>query len=175
MILIVNIYFFFFYVLWYKCCIAADLQYLHGHQGAADHTSGVSYDNRKIIGSSFCFLWPELQNLLIRFCITRHCPLNTVHIPARGIFMSSSPTVAQHSALRCPASILQRKKSISGQWLGWLIWKKSTQTRTGHIRKGKIRMREWRSEILFSTTMSTFLKLPVWRTMNGCRMWYYSN
>lgn len=44
-------------------------------------------------------------------------------IPGRGTCKRSSAAVVQQSALRWPANILQRKKSISGHWLGWLIWR----------------------------------------------------
>lgn len=44
-------------------------------------------------------------------------------IPGRGTCKRSSAAVVQQSVLRWPANILQRKKSISGHWLGWLIWR----------------------------------------------------
>lgn len=44
-------------------------------------------------------------------------------IPGRGTCTRSSARVVQQSALRWPANILQKKKSISGNWLGWLIWR----------------------------------------------------
>lgn len=57
----------------------------------------------------------------IKMLIFSKQALHSVHIPGRGACKRSSPVVVQHSALRWPASILQRKKSISGHRLGWLI------------------------------------------------------
>ena len=49
-------------------------------------------------------------------------------VPGIGVVRYWTPSVAQQSALRWPASILQRKKSISGHWDGWLSYGKRKET-----------------------------------------------
>lgn len=69
----------------------------------------------------------KTMNIIV-WIMDKHHALDThkhtqKYTPGSGVFKSSSPSVVQHSALRCPASKLQKKKSISGHWVGWLSWK----------------------------------------------------
>lgn len=78
-------------------------------------------------------------------CYPNIVHLHLVHVLGRGVCKNSSPAVVQHSDLRWPARMLQRKKSISGHRLGWLIlgsrgrtkWSKMAKWREDRGQKGR--------------------------------------
>lgn len=73
--------------------------------------------------------------------------LHLVHVLGRGVCKNSSPAVVQYSDLRWPASMLQRKKSISGHRLGWLILGSRGRTKWSGMEKGGRSKKGWENNL----------------------------
>lgn len=97
---------------------------------------------------NFPFLEPQWLQLDC-MCYPNIVYSHLVHVLGRGVCKNSSPAVVQHSDLRWPASKLQRKKSISGHRLGWIIWGSRGRTEWSKMEKRqKDRGQKGRDEIV---------------------------